>query len=177
MNIRGRSRTQAVWLSALVLHFLLFKEPVWCVKLNFPASYFPESFLKRNFSRHYFCEEEARCVKWFSAWAAHWDHLESLKQCSCPGPAPAPGESDLIAPWCGQDLGLFFWKLLSLDSNVQPRWTLIESKLTSQINSVNFLRGCALSAFPVCGLISIRSNSQLEHPEVQQDAELSGYDK
>lgn len=154
VDIWGRSGTQIVWLSVLVLNFCFLRTWSMC-KVKFPCEIFPwELSEKKPQSTNYFCEEEATSMKWFSAWAAHWDDLESLKKCSCPG--PAPGESDLIALWRGQDLGLFFWKLLSFDSNVQPRWTLIESKLTSQINSVNFLRGCAHSAFPVCGLISIR---------------------
>lgn len=98
-----------------------------------------------------------------------------LKTVLVPGPSPGGVRFNCSVVWSGP--WTFFWKLPSLDSNVQPRWTLIESKLTSQMNSVNFLRGCAHSAFPVCGLISIRSDSQLEHPEVQRDAELSGYDK
>lgn len=53
----------------------------------------------------------------------------------------------------------------------------MESKLTSQIKSVDFLRGCAHSTFPVRGLISVRSNAQLEHPEALQDFELFVYDR
>lgn len=60
----------------------------------------------------------------------------------------------------------------SSDSNVQPRWTLIESKLTSQIKSVNFLRGCVHSTFPVRGLISDRSNIQLS---AQRPYNISNY--
>lgn len=86
-----------------------------------------------------------------------------------PGRYPQRGWFNCSVVWTGH------WTS-SFDSNVQPRWTPIESKLTSQINSVNFLRGCAHSAFPVCGLISIRSNTQLEHPETLQDSELFGYD-
>lgn len=145
-------------------------------KVKFPCEIFPwELSEKKPQSTYYICEEEATSMKWFSAWAAHWDHLESLKKVLVPGPSPAGVRFNCSVVWSGP--WTFFWKLLSFDSNVQPRWTLIESKLTSRINSVNFLRGCARSAFPVCGLISIRSNSQLEHPEVQQDSELSGYDK
>lgn len=88
---------------------------------------------------------------------------------------PTPREADLIALGCGQDVGRFL-ESSSFDSNVQPRWTLIESKLTSQIKSVNFLRGCAHSTFPVRGLVSVSSNTQLEHPEALQDFELFVYD-
>lgn len=142
-------------------------------KVQFPCEIFP--CLKRNLSWHITFVRKRPPVWSGSQLVCTLRSPGELKKVLSPGPSPRGVRFNCSVMWSGP--WTFFWKLLSLDSNVQPRWTLIESKLTSQINSVNFLRGCAHSAFPVCGLISIRSNSQLEHPEVQQDSELSGYDK
>lgn len=105
----------------------------------------------------------------FSPWLHtefHWEidcvqRPGSLQRAWLQGPVPSRGSGRAVE-----------LKAPHLVSNVQPRWALTGSKLTSSIHSAAFPREdthSPLLSCPWCGLLSSRSNPPCEHARALQD--------